>query len=586
MNPPSEPDFARELVAARSALDRGELAHAAQHLSVALFTAPERPEGPQLVDRLVAATPEPLALASLGQVAYTGTAALRACILARQGQPAQAVGLILQVVMLKPDGNFLDWAVGWLQKPSMTGSLDLAAINSFLGWVLQRYSGNVIADEDSRALLGRILAFLEAARPYLPADQMFLFGRVSLLRKINRLDDALAAAQELRRAFPGYFAATALGMVYQARGDMMRWYECYQEALQYDMQSIPLRLEMGDRFWEAGQLENAAFWYEDALRLDPGNAWASPSLLCLRFYQSGDQQWRERLEDLAIAQPGNARARSLVQGSTPFVGFLPEPGDLLVNFTRMLLENLRTDPNHPMARGMLRVSALEAPSARLALALALGKPPEITLEVEAVQSPDPRQPRVPVDYLLWKYRGTEPVAAVREPAGDVVTAVCTLAASNYHLLAWSDHGRRVAATLGPPRVADLLGVMVHPPAAPPDVPAWVWLMKVQLAAALVLAHIDEGWQGSLRKKVLFSLANGPMDWTVSAAVAALTALALENQEIETEVARLFRELMHALPQGGYVCHAYPLVCCYLHLPHITAEERAILRQWRAGLARG
>jgi tetratricopeptide (TPR) repeat protein len=586
MNPTSEPDFDHELATAHSALARGELTHAAHHLSIALFTAPGRREGREFVDRLIAAGPDPLVLAPVGGVTYTGMGALRACILARQEQLADAVGLILQVVMMKPDGTFLDWAVEWLTDPQAPGDLDLATVNNFLGWVLQRYPGNVIEDPGSRVFLERVLAFIEAARPRLPADQMFLFSRVSILRKLSRLDEALATAQELKAAFPGYFAATALGMVYQARGDKNRWYECYQDALQYDMQSIPARLELGDRFWDFGDLDNAEHWYQDAIRLDPGNAWAWPSLLCLRFIKTGDRQYRDQLEDLAALQPGNARARSLLEWITPFVGFLPEPGDLIVNATRMLLENLRTDPNHPMARGMLKVNALEAPSARLALALALGKPPEINYVVEAVQSPDPRQPRVPVDYLLWKYKGTEPVAAVREPAGDLVTAISSLAAGNYHLRAWSDQGRRLAASLGPSRVMDLLGVMVHPPGPPPDVPAWFWLLKVQLTAALVLAHIDDGWQGSLRKKVLFSLANGPMDWTVTAAVVALTALALESPEIEAEVVGLFRELMHAMPQGGYVCYAYPLVCCYLYLPHITAEERSILRQWRSGLESG
>jgi hypothetical protein len=76
-----------------------------------------------------------------------------------------------------------------------------------------------------------------------------------------------------------------------------------------------------------------------------------------------------------------------------------------------------------------------------------------------------------------------------------------------------------------------------------------------------------------------------MDWTVNAGIIALTALALDDEVIEAEVLNLFRELMHAIPRPGYTCWAYPLVCCFLHLPHITGEERKILREWRVGLER-
>jgi hypothetical protein len=158
----------------------------------------------------------------------------------------------------------------------------------------------------------------------------------------------------------------------------------------------------------------------------------------------------------------------------------------------MVIDKRREAPDEPINLATLKVSVLEAPSARLALSLVVGKEQEIDYQVEAIQSPDPRQPRIPVDHVLWRYEGANPVAAVREPSGDVVKAVSEIARTNYHLPVWSWQARSEAARLGPSRVADLLGVMVHPP-APEGEAVWIWLGKVQVAAALVLAHIDPGW---------------------------------------------------------------------------------------------
>src|SRR5262245_9381886 len=409
MGPSTEPNVDHELAAAEHALRRGELSHAAHHLAVALLVAPARREGQDLINRLIAAVPEPLELAPFDQMGYAGTAALRACILARQGQLSDAVWLVLQVVMAKPDGAFLDWLIPWLRQAPAEIHLDLDQVNHFLGWVLLQYPGNVIDDASSCRFITQVLAFIDASLSRLPTDQKLLYARVSFLRKVKRLDEALTAAEELYRIFPGYFPAAAVGMVYQARGDRDQWHAWYQKALEYDPQSVPHRLEFGDRFWEFGQLDRAEAWYEEALRLEPSNEWALPSLYCVRFLRTRDPQWRERLDDLVLTQPTNQRARDLCQRITPFVGFLPEPADLIVNFARMLLEKLRQDPRDPIAQGTLRVSVLEAPSAHLALALALGKEPDIAYEVEAIQSPDPRRPRVPVDYVLWRYKDTKQI---------------------------------------------------------------------------------------------------------------------------------------------------------------------------------
>jgi hypothetical protein len=98
----------------------------------------------------------------------------------------------------------------------------------------------------------------------------------------------------------------------------------------------------------------------------------------------------------------------------------------------------------------------------------------------------------------------------------------------------------------------------------------------QVAAAFVVAQLEAEWQHSFRKNALFSLANGPMDWTASAAVIALTILARANQEIESDVASLFRELLSAMSDNTPSGHEEVLTSCLLHLPGNSEAEKADL----------
>jgi tetratricopeptide (TPR) repeat protein len=156
--------------------------------------------------------------------------------------------------------------------------------------------------------------------------------------------------------------------------------------------------------------------------------------------------------------------------------------------------------------------------------------------------------------------------------------VAELAAQPYRLDAWWGLARRLARELGPQRVDDLLATMVYPPgAAHADRPA-AWVYHVQAAAALVLAHVDEGWEGSLRRKALLALANGPMDWTVDAALVALSALARSEEDAASEIDRLFRSLRQNLPADGEACYFPALMWCSLRLPNLEDKEKEAIRE--------
>src|SRR5262249_42784279 len=125
---------------------------------------------------------------------------------------------------------------------------------------------------------------------------------------------------------------------------------------------------------------------------------------------------------------------------------------------------------------------------------------------------------------------------------------------------------------------DLLATMVYPPGvARVDRPA-AWVYRVQVAAALVLAHLDGGWEESVRRKALLALANGPMDWTVDAALVALAALARDEEDAAEEIAGLFRALRGSTAADGTVSYYPALLWCSLRLPDLADEERDDLRR--------
>jgi hypothetical protein len=101
---------------------------------------------------------------------------------------------------------------------------------------------------------------------------------------------------------------------------------------------------------------------------------------------------------------------------------------------------------------------------------------------------------------------------------------------------------------------------------PEGMRAWTWIYGFQIAPAMLLAGWDCGWAGSVRRRALVSLVNGPVDWTVNAALLALTQIALDTPEATEEIRELFRDRIRAAPKQGAVCYVPVLACCSLQLP--------------------
>jgi hypothetical protein len=271
------------------------------------------------------------------------------------------------------------------------------------------------------------------------------------------------------------------------------------------------------------------------------------------------------------------RTRQLYRRLVPFVGYLPEVRDVTANVLRKIRAEVAA--LHGGAQDgvyQLTLEHLEAPSNNLAFRLmtdSFARRPRLATTVQHVPEPDPRRPCRPVKYLLWTYHDTDPWPAIAPPQGDVAARVAELAAEPYDYEANWASASRLAAELLPTDATSLLAVMVRPPPLPAGEDVLVWLPRVQLVAARVLAHLDGGWRHSIRRETLLSALWGPADWTTVAAIIALAQLAQEMEAAATDIRDAFATLATHQPREAYCCYEYALYCNWLLLPNVPDEER-------------
>lgn len=563
MAPPENP----ALTAAREALEKADLPAAARHLGSALGEDPNRSEALALLDEIIAAAEDPLQLIPGDDLpATSGLAAVHAYILADQGRIPEAIDQLLGVILDRPDVLYIDWALGWLQRPEAAGRLDVDRLAGFVGALLEQYPALTAPHGGGRETLTRAPLFIQLVRRTQPADAHFLAVAVHLLRRLGHLDEALKLAREAYALEPGGPTAAALAATHAARDELDQALKVYREAIEHEPADQSSRVHMADLLVQHGKFPEAQELYADVLEREPGQEDAEPSYCFLRFLDGNEDTWRDRLLELAGAKPDNERAQRLAQQVTPYLGYLPDPLDVTTN--------LRTTEGREAGEGAATLPYLEAPSNYVAFDW-LNR---MDVVVARVQKPDPRLPRGRVDYLLWRYDGTRPSVAVAPPEPAVAHALADLACQQYRLEGWWGLARRLARQFGAAKVEDVLATMVYPPgAAGMDRPA-VWVYRVQVAAALVLAHLDGGWEDSVRRRALLSLANGPMDWTVDAALVALAAVARDDEDAAGEIGRLFRSLRQNTPADGTFSYYPALVWCALRLPDVTEAQQAALKQ--------
>lgn len=582
---------------ALEALARGEPAQAALHLGLALGHDCTNPDWLALLDKMIAASDDPLALAPLQGEVHYAVAAVHAYILSRQERTAEAIDLLLQVILALPVDEetvclpYFEWAIEWASDPAAIPGYPMGRVTRLLGWMLEHYPGLVLHSAPARSVLQQLLLFVRRIPVEVPRNVLFYFGYSSLLRKLGWLIEALAVAEAGYREHPGYQMAMAVALAHEASEDYESWLEYIRLALEQNPEDIGTRLNTADKLWDLDRKEEAVVWYEEVLAREPEHPWGKPSLLALQHELTQDPGLLEELRAYGAAHPENERVGYLLQKYMPYVGFLPEPAEDLVKLFEEFFQTFAGPPSEETYVARIPMPVLEAPSARLVGDLqlqALNWPMEFRFEVGQVPQPDPRHPLREVEFKLWNWWDTTPLPAVSPPSAEIAETIRDFAFSPYRLEAWLGRARRLARELPRDALPDLLGVMVHPPELPRGVPGWLWVQHVQLAAALTIGWLDEAepWSESLRRQVLLDLVHAGPDWSVSAAIIALMGLAQVQPDLQEEVFELYLKLLQYLPENSYACHAHPLLSCALYLPVGSPQLRAELLRWKNALEGG
>ncbi len=570
------PEFDEAIV--RAELDAGtQLPHAALHLANLLLVDPRHPRWCALRDRLVAASAAPDELVPDAEPRHASTEALRAWIWHAQGRLDDAVSRLVDVTQAIGDPKLLHaWALDWLEPAGAVESLPESGGLRLFSTLLGQHGEAPNATAAQLADLRRWSALLERAAPAWEPTGLLRMLRAGLMRKAGRFDDALAVAGPVADAIDGHHVA-AIGLALRGQGRLVESARVFEHGARLEPDNEAVLLEAGDSWLDAGQWHEALHAYEAALALQPGNAWADGSVLYCRWKIDGDAPWRARLGEAATG--GNRRAHALLLRE---FGAIEESGDASANTLRQLRAQWLAHPPAPGTAGIkeIAVSTIEAPSAYLAIALelaAFGLDPHFEVSHGAVpQDEDPRAPCEPVDHLLWRYDGTRAAPALPPPDPAVAALVAGLASMPYQPHDNWAQASHVAARLGPAAVDHLLAAMVHPRPVPAGTHALAWLPRVQSAAAMVIAHLGDDWDGSPRRAALRSMLLGPMDWTTEVAIDVLARIATAEPAHAQDIARLFEQRARHLPTDGYWDWVQRLYQQWATLPWLADAERDAL----------
>lgn len=553
------------------ALDRGDAAHAVNHLAGAVIDDPERKEVLTLVHRFIASTDDPLSLVPLGENNYAGVVALRAFVLARQRRSLEALNLLLQCVTALPESRLLTWLHGWLEEPAFVAALDVEEA----GMSLHRFVFSI----DKAERFAETVTALEDLRLAHPHHERLAYVHSVVLRRLGRFDEALQVAQQVLAGSNEYEWVIGLAAASRDAGHVDEAIEAYRRAGALAPADVAALLDIGDLLHNVGRTEEALQTYESALKREPEQKWAVASAASCRYRLTNDAVYLDQLEDLA--KIGDARAAELAHRDAAFFGFLPTPSDATIHLFDQVAEKGGQFSN-------VGLSSIEAPSSRLSAALfakARGFEREIAFEVGAVPEPDPRLPWAEVRFLLWRYDGIDPHPAVAAPLrSDITAAVIALADSDYDSDVW--FGEAAEAEIGPrdeSALRELLACMVHPPGVDPTIlRPWVWLHRVQFASAMLIATLDPAtpWASSLRRRGLHDLIHGPADWTTNAAVIALVIAAQHDPQIRGEALRWLGALYDRRPSFGAWPAQLPLLFALSRMPGLSEAARDRYREER------
>ncbi|MFF2551410.1 tetratricopeptide repeat protein [Nocardia sp. NPDC058058] len=529
-----------EVAVAVLALDSGDLTHAADHIAGALQLEPLLPEAHECLARLVVAAGGVDAALTLYPTDRPSLGAMgaRAHVLAADAQWDSAVSLLTQVVAFDPS---LPWArTPWLGLPDIVPALSADTI-LYAVLALNRALPEPVSDE-VRQTIAPLYELLCAAVESHDEDARLLAMGSSLARRFTAFELAESLAVRAHRISADQMTSVMLGQVYRRTGRPDEAIEVWADQLRRDPSDEYLHVDLAELYADTGRPELGLPWLDAVVANSPAHEKAAPALLGLRYRIDGDTRHLVALADHLREYPDHHYAGELLAqfcSDASWLGYIEGAGESLVNLLRQVFEQV---PAEGRAELELRctVSMIEPPSAVLTVRRAL---PRVDIIVSEVGDPDPRLPLAagnPAGIAVWHYPdgAMTAVPIVAPPSAEAAEKIRWTTQLRWpHLPAAYDF----AVALSDLPLPDLLGALVHPPAPDAD-PFYaqhpeLWVRAVQMWSCLGIAHhrVDEPWQESTRRTVLFDLLDGVEDWVCEAAAVALVAIAWMRPDARVEI---------------------------------------------------
>jgi tetratricopeptide (TPR) repeat protein len=582
---------------ARQALAKSDLAGALFHVSSALATEPQNREWRAILDDAIRKAPDPMVFVRKDEAkADYITAATRGYVHAFKNEWVDAFATVADVCAARPDAPFMLWATEWVTRPEAVAAvgaedLEKRIVPSILR-MISSCPSPVNPEDERRKNVDAVSTVLGAFYQQHPQHPFLVFAIASTLRRQGQFDSAIQFASFAYQLKNDWNTTIGVACAYRDAKKVDEAVQWFRHAHSQRPDDVAALLDVGDTYLDADRFDEAIAAYREVLAKAPKDDWAETSILYANYKKSNAtsaQQAEADFMTLFEASGRSQRAKELyfkIVGDHPYFTWLPHPGDSTYFAARQVVADLtRRPPASPTLGIDIHLQHMEAPSALRAFKLwteARGwNGVGMRAKVEGVQEPDTRFAKGQVDFTLWAFDDKVPRPNCPQPDPRVAQAIAAIAVKPYSLSVWEKDAKALAAQMGPAWLNQLLFTMVQPPNLPQlNYDPFFWVQKCQVAIALVIANLDQGWEGSARKRALESLARGPVDWTVDAAVIAMGWLAKNDPAIRPSVEQFFGWLETQIPKTGFTCYEYPLVNVWRNLGGHSPEQQKKLDLWK------
>ena len=563
-------------------------------ISDALMLFPNERELLDVIDRLVLGTQDPLGLFPVATGAiHVATAAARARALYLQRRMPEAVELLGRVLEVAPELQYTDWIRRWLTPqfvPQLTWDQILESIVKPLLDMAIDVPVPPDPDDPRIANLRSAAPIFDVLLPAFPNEKVLYGGAAIVRRRLGDTAATLAVAEEGVRRFPqDWSLRTAL---LNALRDAMRPDEALQQAqiaMQIDPEDFSPLHDAAWGFVAAGRLDHAAGLFQDLAQRSPNYPTVDACVHYTRFRAYSSEQDRHALlmlRERRYWDDATVRMANEIDPPVWYFTSLPGPADAAANYGRMMVSEL-AEVLQCCGQGAsigVTIQSLypESPSAIIAFDVGMRAAgagnARLGVEIERIQTPDPRADKGRVDYPLFSFQNGElrPLFTQGEP--NAQNAVGGIAYQLFRKDVWDPAARAIAQAAGPQSVRAFMSVLTNPPPPPREFDGLIWTYRCQIAAAVILSHLGP-WEAGPGRGVLYSLVSGPSDWLTTAGIVALAWRAQDAPHVRTEVEGAFAWLRSLIPAEGFTPWEGALVDSWLALGNHPENVRADLQAW-------